>query len=286
MKNYYFILPGGGIFSRFLQFGILPLADIDFDHVYLSLSGFAPPHDPTDEFCRNCYEICVNNENAMKRYGITDPYVHVINYALDQRADIPYEFSGYLPLGPRYDKENRIENSARLPDYKRVLSKIKLTSDGYLAAENSVVKNTISERTLGVHVRQTSMNLLHHSIYQKITTQDYIRVIEQELETGNYDNIFVASDNNESLQILKNRFGDLLSFNEDFLRYGPAEMTRYDESTIEYEWFYQKRSWVETFADTIGLSRCGGLVCRESNLANMAILFSNTFKNITRVYHA
>jgi hypothetical protein len=285
MKNYFFILPGGGIFSRLLQFGILPLADIDFDHVYLSPAGFAKPDDPNDEFCRRCYEICMNNEDAMRRYGIADPYAHVINYALEQRSDIPYEYRGYLPLGPRYDKENRIEDSARFLDYKRVLGKLKFTSDVYTASENSVVKNNISEKTIGVHVRLTSMNLLHHNLYQKITTQDYIRVIEQDLATGNYDNIFVASDNNESLQILKKRFGNLLSFNEDFLRYEKEEMSKFEESMIEYEWFYQKRAWIETFADTMSLSRCGTFICRESNLANMAILFSNTFKNINRVYH-
>jgi hypothetical protein len=227
----------------------------------------------------------MNNEDAMRRYGIADPYAHVINYALEQRSDIPYEYRGYLQLGPRYDKENRIEDSARFLDYKRVLGKLKFTSDVYTASENSVVKNNISEKTIGVHVRLTSMNLLHHNLYQKITTQDYIRVIEQDLATGNYDNIFVASDNNESLQILKKRFGNLLSFNEDFLRYEKEEMSKFEESMIEYEWFYQKRAWIETFADTMSLSRCGTFICRESNLANMAILFSNTFKNINRVYH-
>jgi hypothetical protein len=35
MKNYFYIVPGGGIFSRILQFGIIHLAYIDFDNVTL-----------------------------------------------------------------------------------------------------------------------------------------------------------------------------------------------------------------------------------------------------------
>ena len=123
MKNYIFYVPGGGIFSRIFQFAILRLADIDFDNVYLIPAGFAEPDDPNDEFCRKCYDICLNNVNLMNKYGIEDPYEHCFNYVLDQKRDDSYELKGYLSMGPRFDKENKLEDSDKLQLYKKVLDK-------------------------------------------------------------------------------------------------------------------------------------------------------------------
>lgn len=34
MNNIHVIMPGGGPFSRFLQCGVIPLADVEFDNVF------------------------------------------------------------------------------------------------------------------------------------------------------------------------------------------------------------------------------------------------------------
>ena len=286
MKNYIFYVPGGGIFSRLFQFAILPLADIDFDNVYLIPAGFAEPDDPNDEFCRKCYDICLNNVNLMNKYGIEDPYEHCFNYVLDQKRDDSYELKGYLSMGPRFDKENKLEDSDKLQLYKKVLDKVKFKKSIYDGASQLKTDLNITERTLGVHVRLTSMNLLHHDLYQQVTIDDYIAAIKKELNTGLYENVFVASDNDESIIKLQQAFGKCIVFNRDYLRYKNEKMTVFDESMIEYEWFYQHRFWVEAFNETLVLANCGSFICRESNLTNMAILLSNGFNKIIRVYHA
>lgn len=284
MNNYIFQVPGGGVFSRLLQFAILPLADIEFDNVYLIPSGFAPSDDPTDPFGIQAYKLCLEHEARMKSYGIDSPYEHIFNYVLDQKKGTSYVYGGYLKMGPAYNKENKIERSSRFQDYKRVLSKIRFKPELYFHSERFSKENNITSETLGVHVRLTTMNMLHWNLYQQLTIDDYIRSIKIEFISGKYKNIFVASDNDESIQKLKDEFGDKIITHKDFIRYPKEQHKDFFDNIPEYDWFYQKRYWVETFNDCMVLSRCGGLICRESNFSNMAILLSKGYKNIVRVY--
>jgi hypothetical protein len=285
MKNYYFIVPGGGIFSRILQFGIIPLADIEFDKACLQVVGFAEADDPNDDFCRQAYEICCNNLNDMEKYGIINPYLHITGYALDQYYDQSFQYGGYLPQGTLYSKQNPIEESLRFQDYKRVLGKLRIQQDIHNHVNEFVRDKYIGENTLGIHVRLTTMNMLHHDIYQKITCDDYINAIKKEFDSGQYSNMFVASDNHESIMKLKKYFGSNVISHDNFIRFRNESFNRVDECLPEYDWFYQKKFWQESFRDCMVLSRCGALVCRESNFSNMAIVFSDSFKKITRVFN-
>ncbi len=284
MRNYIFHVPGGGVFSRLLQFGIEPLADIEFDNVYLIPSGFVESDDPNDPFGQKAYELCKKHVAQMKSYGIDEPYEHIFNYVLDQVKGSNYQYIGYLPQGPTYNKENKIELSSRFQDYKRVLNKIRFKPQLYFHSEKFCRENNITQDTLGVHVRLTTMNMLHWDLYQNVTIDNYIDSIKIEFISGKYKNIFVSSDNDESIEKLRKEFGDKVIAHDNFIRYPAEQHKDFFDSIPEYDWFYQKRYWIETFNDCMVLSKCGGLVCRESNFSNMAILLSNGYKKITRVY--
>jgi hypothetical protein len=277
-------VPGGGIFSRLLQFGIIPLADVDFDQVCLQVIGFAEPDDPTDEFCRQCYQVCVDNLKNMEKYGIINPYLHITNYVLDQYYDDSFVYGGYLPMGTLYSKDNPIENSARYQDYKRVLSKLTIRQEIYQMVNEFILANNITTKTLGVHFRLTTMNMLHHDLYQQVTFENYLDAIKQEFDRGKYENIFVASDNDESIAKLIEHFGNKVIYHKNFTRFDREKFADFFDCIPEYEWFYHKTTWQEAFRDCMVLSRCGAMVCRESNFSNMAIVFSDTFNKVVRVY--
>ena len=99
MRNFIFHVPGGGVFSRLLQFAILPLADIEFDNVYLIPSGFVESDDPTDPFGIEAFKLCQRHVAQMKAYGINDPYEHIFNYVLDQHKGSSYEYRGFFAHG-------------------------------------------------------------------------------------------------------------------------------------------------------------------------------------------
>lgn len=284
MKNYIFIVPGAGIFSRILQFGIIPLADVDFDRVFLTLSPITPIDEPPGSFADLAYKICEYNVAMMQKQGMANPYDYIPGFALIQNYDETFVNMGHLPIGERFDKLNCIEKSPRYQDFKRVLGRLTIKPEIYIAADNFIYANSIGSHTLGVHVRLTTMNLMHHDLYQQVTIDDYFRIVDRDLRNHNYRNIFVASDNYESITKFQQRYGNMVISQPDMIRYPGEKFAKFEDSLPEYQWFFMERFWQESFRECMILSKCGGLVCRESNFSNMAIVFSDSYQHISRVF--
>lgn len=276
-------MPGGGIFSRIFHCAITPLADIDFDNVYLKLSPFdLEGQDARDILGKTAIDFAQDNLSRMALYGLHDQYDHVMKYVFDQHLDDSYVYQGFLPVGPIYDKERRVEDSPKLEDYRRVISKLRWRQDVIQGADACCRNAMIDERTLGVHVRLTTMTL--HNNYEKVTLNDYIKVIERTYTSGNYNKIFVASDNFQSLDRLKGYFGNLITTYPNFERLPYEDIQSEFEWAKEADWFFHERNWHQAFYEMITLAHCGGLVCRESNFTNMAIVWSRSLRQIERVY--
>lgn len=283
MNNHIYVMPGGGPFSRFLQCGIIPLADKEFDNVYLTLSPFEE-NTNNDEYLQEAVDHIVRNRRLMEMYGITRPYEHIMGYTLDQQADSTYEYKGFLPIGKFYDRASPIEHSTRLADYKRVLNKIHIKNEIKKRVDDLCKLVNIDHNTLGVHVRMTTMAVHQH--FGAITHDDYVRTIDQELETGNYNGLYVSTDNVESLVKLEQRYARIIRYYPNLLRLPTEHIKNVGEWSWEYDMFFRKQFWQESFMECMTLARCGGMVCRDSNFSNMAIVFSNTLKNIVRVTNA
>lgn len=284
MKNFVYTLPGGGPFSRFFQCAVVPLSYIDFDNVYLKLAPFEE-HTNNDWYVQDSVNHMRRHRHTMSEYGIDDPYGHILNYVLDQKTDHTYIDAGTLPIGDWYSRYRKIENSPRLEAYKKTLKKLKIKNHLYTAAENFCQTNNIGKHTLGVHARMTTM-VIHtrNSDEVNVKWEDYYAAIDHELETGKYTNIFAASDNNESLELLDKRYPGLVKFYPDMLRFSGIFIKDQQDWSWDYNQFFMRPWWEESFIETMTLANCGGLVCRESNLSNMAVVFSDTIEKVTRVY--
>jgi len=136
-------------------------------------------------------------------------------------------------------------------------------------------------------VRMTSM-VIHTRNPDEIDInwEDYYKIIDAEIKTGNYANIFVASDNQESLELLDRRYPRMVRYISNMLRFPKIVIDNYDDWSWDYDQFFMRPWWEESFIEAMTLSKCGGLVCRESNLSNMAVVFSNTIRRVSRVYDA
>jgi len=280
MKNYIFVMPGGGPFSRVLQCGIIPLADIDFDNVYLTLSPF-DENTNNDEYLQEAVDHIVRNRTLMQMYGIERPYDHVMGYVFDQAADQSYQYQGFLPFGKMYDRNNPIELSPRLNDYKRVLNKLHVQNEIKTRVDNLCNLVNINENTLAVHVRLTTMSV--HTNYMPVTIEDYFRTVDQALETGDYNGMYVATDNVESLVKMEQRYASVIRYYPNLLRLPTEEIKDVSEWSWEYDMFFRKQFWQESFMEAMTLARCGALICRDSNFSNAAVVFSNTLKKVIRV---
>lgn len=280
MKNYIYVIPGGGPFSRMLQCGIIPLADIEFDNVYLTLSAFDEDTN-NDEYLQEAVDHIVRNRTYMQMYGIDRPYEHIIGYVLDQSVDSSYSYQGYLPIGKMYDRNSPIESSVRLADYRRVVNKLHIQNEIKTRVDDLCQLVNINKETLGVHVRLTTMSV--HTNYMPVTIEDYFRTVDRELETGNYNGLYVATDNVESLVKMEQRYASVIRYYPNLLRLPTEEIKNVSEWSWEYDMFFRKQFWQESFMEVLTLARCGALVCRDSNFSNAAVVFSNTLNKIVRV---
>jgi hypothetical protein len=283
MKNYIWVMPGGGPFSRFLQCGIIPMADLEFDNAYLTLSPFEE-NTNNDEYLQEAVDHIRRNRELMQMYGIDRPYEHIMGYVLDQTTDHTYQYQGFLPIGKMYDRDTPIEHSPRLADYRRTLAKIRIKNDIKTRVDDLCQLVSISERTLAVHVRLTTMTV--HTNYLPVTVEDYFATIDRVMDLGEYDNIYVATDNVESLIKMENRYGSLVRYYPNLLRLPTETIRNASEWSWEYDMFFRQQFWQESFMEAMTLARCGGMVCRDSNFSNAAIVFSHSLKQIVRVTHA
>jgi hypothetical protein len=280
MNNQIWILPGNGPFSRFLQCGIIPLADIDFDKVFLSLSPF-DEHPIDDQHLRAAVDHIVRNRCTMEMYGIERPYDHVMSYVLDQTVDRGYEYRGFLPVGKMYNSKDPIEHSGRLSDYKRVLRKLHIQQEIIKRVDDLCELVNINEKTLAVHVRMTTATA--HADQAVVSHEDYVKTIDRELATGNYTGLYVATDNVESLVKMEQRYGHIIRYYPNLLRLPTESIGNIEEWSWKYDMFFHKKFWQESFMECMTLARCGGLICRDSNFSNAAIVFSNTLERIVRI---
>ena len=277
MKNYIYVMPGGGPFSRFLQCGIIPLADVDFDNVFLTLSPFEE-NTNNDEYLQEAVDHIIRNRTMMQSYGIDRPYDHIMSYILDQKTDQTYTYQGFLPIGKMYMKDSPIEDSPRLDDYKRVVNKLHFNNEVINRVDNLCKLVNIGPKTLGVHVRMTTMSV--HTNYSPITHDDYVKAIDQELATGVWDGLYVATDNVESLIKMEQRYGHIIRYYPNLIRLPYETITERWQWSWEYDMFFHKKFWQESCMEAMTLARCGGMICRDSNFSNAAVVFSNTLRRI------
>jgi hypothetical protein len=282
MKNFIFVLPGGGPFSRFLQCGVIPLAEhnIEFDNAFLTLSPFEE-NTNNDEYLQEAVDHIIRNRSTMELYGISKPYDHIMSYVLNQQIDRTYEFHGFLPFGKIYGKDNPIEHSHMLSEYKRVLRKLHIQNEIKTRVDDLCKLVQIDQRTLGVHVRMTTMAV--HNNYQIAQFENYCTAIDKELETGNYNGLYVATDNVESLVKMEQRYGHIIRYYPNLLRLPNEQITERWQWSWEYDMFFRKQFWQESFMEAMTLARCGGLICNTSNFSNAAIVFSDTIKIVVRL---
>lgn len=145
-------------------------------------------------------------------------------------------------------------------------------------------KYNIGKRTLGVHIRMSDMNSWHGDQFGYVYYKDYIKEIDKLKETGRIDNIFVASDNHETLRKLINRYGDFMIHNPNVRRTdNEQEKGTQDELRVKgHKRMEGYDNFSTPFLDMLLLTKCGHFIGRKySNFSGAAIFLGNMkFKNI------
>lgn len=239
-------ITAGGVFSKYM-FGIQNIARIngDLDNLYFN--------------------------NIDDRFG--DENSNPFDFVLNQKTDSTYKTYRAANRGT-YTNHKQVNNSPNLDTYRKVVSKIKFNDELQELVDDHVEKLGINENTIGVHVRLTDMNIIHRRDHGVSSINKYLNVIKSNIMDHN---IFIASDNDESIQNIKNIYQEKVKYVRNLLR-GTSE--NQNTLSLQLDNGKDKRLWIEAFLDMLLLSKCGTIICRTSNLANAAIIHSNNSKVI------
>lgn len=172
------------------------------------------------------------------------------------------------------DIRNKVQSYFKFNDYTNGL------------VDNFVKLNNISEKTLGVHIRMSDMNSWHGTQFGFVYYDDYIREIDRILHDNDIDNLFISSDNKETLNKLKIRYSNAIYYTDVFRTDNEHEYG--DHKKLMDDFFYRMRDWdvfYTPFLDMITLSKCGYFIGRKfSNFSIAAIMLGNMkFKNIVNL---
>lgn len=275
--------PGAGILSRIIQQAVVFVVDnnIDYDEAYFTFGAYGIYHN-NDPYLIPLAEVVNEELNIMMiNYGIDNPYAHITNYAFDQKIE-DFHNSPVLVTGPpqtHHGKNNPIEFTEKFLQYKQQFKRLKFRKEILDQVELRCKDMQVNENTLSVHCRMTTLSRMFGN--QHKTTEEYFSFVDSELKLGTYSNIFLSSDNDESIIKFKSRYGNLLQCNEDFKCRYPEEKT--ESGALEFKYLFRKYNWVETLTDMFMLSRGSAIIGRYSYFTNAAIVASNSIKKIIRI---
>ena len=189
------------------------------------------------------------------------------DYIKLSNENITANYSDYIDfydVGKNYKESNYLMNLNKLKP--NIISII----------EDYVIRKNIHENTLGLHIRLTDMKE-HDHLYGHRTYEDFIEKVRVVLqENTNINNIFVTSDNYESILKVLSDLPDIeINFIHEFLR---CENENSDNWQLQIENLKNNNYCINTFIEMCLLSKCGYLVHRISGFSLCSILYSNTLK--------
>jgi hypothetical protein len=208
-------------------------------------------------------------------FNITDERTDsdMFNYVLDQQYDSNHQNINCDNLGS-YHKLNPIENSSNYTEYVEVTKKLKFNKELLKKVKYYEKKIGIDDSTVGVHVRLTDMNIIHGKDYGVLSFENFKNQLNPDTK------YFISSDNNESINKLKELYGNNINYVESMIR---SEFENENSESLQLNNFKNPQFWIESFLEMLLLSKCGTLICRSSNLSNASIINSKTIKNIIRL---
>lgn len=201
-------------------------------------------------------------------------YGNPFNYVFEQDVKLHYETTIPCMYLPAFDNNAYFLNSHTLVRLRTIASKLQI--------KESVLSKVpdFKGNTLGVHVRLTDMPQCHPE-HGSTNTGLYLKKIEEALLQEHFDNIFVASDNEKSISLIKAIYPNIV-VNSDISNRNPDESAG-DYFEMQLRELHSEKFWISTFVDMLSLSKCNTLVYRLSNFNNAATVFSETLTKSHKV---
>lgn len=182
----------------------------------------------------------------------------------------------YVDVTKRFMNELSYNFDNQIDDYVRLNKKyIQIKEDLEITLGMEIKQKLTGKRTLGVHIRGVEWgNIAGHPV--PISLKDYIKKINEAMQKFDFEQIFLASDSQEAIEICKKEYGRKLITYENVLRSEPGSKTLmlFDPSIHRKNHHY--KLGLEVLRDMLTLSKCEGLIAGYSNVSLAARVFKET----------
>ncbi len=122
----------------------------------------------------------------------------------------------------------------------------------------------LGERTIGIHFRGTDYkrNLDLHPVFHGV--EEYIFLADKLLESGDYRNVYLATDDKEAVAAFQDHFGDKVMFFNDTVRSSGNCSVAFSEGKRKNHHY---RLGLEVIRDMFTLTECGALIAGTSQVS-------------------
>lgn len=167
-------------------------------------------------------------------------------------------------------------NDDELERYTSVNRKyIKLKSDLQVKMEKEIDELLGKKKTLAVHVRGVEWgNVKGHPI--PVSLDLYTEMIDEALYTNGFEQIFLATDSDDTVTFFKKKYGDMVVCYKDVTRAqsGSKVLAIFDENfSDEHKGF---RLGCEVLKDMLTISKCDGIIAGLSYVSFAAEVFKKS----------
>ena len=134
---------------------------------------------------------------------------------------------------------------------------------------NELKEITDGGRTLGVHVRATDFYRGFNRHPVAISSEEYLQTAKIMFDNGDFDRLFLATDDMSVISLFKKTFGNKLFFYEETFRSSDGKAIHYGNNCIKRV-HHKYLLGLEILRDFYTLGYCAGLVSGVSNVSTCA----------------
>lgn len=270
-KHYYIIRrepPGAGFFSNFLY--VVGQMEYALDKNYIPVVDMENYKTLYNE------EQMIEGTNNAWEYYFSQPGQMSLAEAY---ASGNYILSNYII----YEKYMPCKDAGKFEVDQKLLMRIAVDIEKYIHIKKDIlnrVEKFVGEKftgnVLGVHIRQTDSKVFNPGHKIGASLQDYLKAVQTIVEERTVDTIFVATDENGVLEILRERYGSKVISTDAFRgEKGTTEGIHLKEDNEKRRGSHKYRLGEEVLEDMLLLSKADYFVFGRSNVAATAMIFNN-----------
>lgn len=230
--------------------GFIPYIEYNDNYVYSEKKAINGSSNPFEYYF---VQPCVNS-------GDINDYHYVTN---NRECDV--ELVEWLKPTNGYGfSDEYIDAMARI---SKKYIKLNSVVEGYLNEE--ICKTLRDKKTLGIHVRLSDFKQNYYGHPVCVSADRHLEIAKQMLDECRFEQVFLATDDVDTIMLFKNELGDKVVYYDDVMRTTGDISVAFSKSNRENHHYLLG---LEVLRDMYTLSLCNGLIAGKSQVSICAMI--------------